>query len=80
MRWTQEKIAELREWSFLSANELGARLGVKPQQVYSKAFALDLRIGRQSPLRSDAYLRSRWWEMLPRMKAALVADILRDAP
>ncbi len=84
MRWTPEKIDELREFAHLGSAKLGVRFGVSAKAIIAAATSREIHIGpRRTRAMIEAMIerewRERWEAMLPDMKEAVRADILRDA-
>lgn len=83
MRWTPDKIAELRDHADDGAGALAERFGISKSAVYQIALR---RLGiylTDTGVRSRRFgdeddVRARWAVRLPAMKAALRAEILRD--
>lgn len=79
MKWTPEAVAELKELAHLGAAGLGEHFGISKGAAMSQAVRLRIHLGsRAAPRSPEQALRRRWESYLPGMKAALVADILRD--
>ena len=69
MRWTAEKVEELRAFAHLGSAALALRLGVTVPSVESKAGKLGVSLGSAAVRPNhETALRARWAEMLPGMR------------
>ena len=77
IRWTPEKVDELRSLAHLGGAEVARRWGVTPSSVFGLARRESIHMGaRVAP---GPGLRARWAEMLPGMKAAIREAVLASA-
>ena len=77
MRWTPEKIEELRDLAHLGGKPIAKRFNCPSQSVRYIASKHHIHLGPEPPPPNDGAPASRdWWEChLPKMRAALKADI-----
>jgi hypothetical protein len=70
MRWTAEKVEELRGLAHLGSPALGKHFGCRPGTVRDIASKNRIHLGPHAlPVSCDKRLRARWAEYLPGMKA-----------
>jgi hypothetical protein len=84
MKWTPEKIAELRALAptGLGSERIAARFGVRVRAVRDKAYALKIAIARHSDFDGvllaetpPDILRRRWAPLIGPMKERLRAEV-----
>ena len=76
MRWTPEKVDEVREFAHLGGWALAGRIGCSYSAVRHIAAQHGIHLGLVL-LSADEQIRARWAAMLPAMRAAIRSDVLR---
>jgi hypothetical protein len=76
MRWTDEKVAELRGMASQGSREIAGHFGISIRAVQAEASKCRIHLGRGSddrdyPVERPEVVRARWALLIPGMKSAI---------